>query len=210
LRLSAAASVNHASQKGGNLNYVFGQESKEGRRVQPPLPMKGVFLINNSAFSQQNFAKMSQKKSTLFEVSEVKLTYRNKVKLANSPQIRSSADAHEVLSQNWSDDLELVESFNVLFLNRANKVKGMFQVSKGGVAGTVVDAKIIFAAALKAMACSVILAHNHPSGNTRPSQADLEITRKLKEGGKLLDILILDHLILTPEGYFSFADDGLL
>jgi hypothetical protein len=135
LRLSAAASVNHASQKGGNLNYVFGQESKEGRRVQPPLPMKGVFLINNSAFSQQNFAKMSQKKSTLFEVSEVKLTYRNKVKLANSPQIRSSADAHEVLSQNWSDDLELVESFNVLFLNRANKVKGMFQVSKGGVAG---------------------------------------------------------------------------
>ena len=153
---------------------------------------------------------MKRKKSTLLQVSEVKLTYHNKVKLSDSPQIRSSQDAYKVLSENWTDALELIESFNVLFLNRANKVKGIFNVSKGGVSGTVVDAKVLFSAALKAMACSLFLAHNHPSGNLNPSQADINITRKLKEAGKVLDIAVLDHLIITTEGHYSFADEGLL
>lgn len=151
------------------------------------------------------------KDSTLFEVAEVKLVYQTKVKASQRPQIRSSRDCYAVLSQNWSDQIELVEEFYVLFLNRQNRVTGIFQASKGGVAGTVVDAKIVFAAAIKAMATSIILAHNHPSGNVQPSQQDIDLTKKLKRAGETLDITVFDHLILTPhDGYFSFADEGLM
>jgi DNA repair protein RadC len=142
------------------------------------------------------------------KVSEVKISYHNRIKLAESPQISSSNDAAQILYANWSDDLELLETFNILILNRANRVKGIFTVSKGGVSGTVVDAKIVFSAALKAMACGIILAHNHPSGNIYPSQADLDLTSKLKRAGKALDIVVLDHLILTTGNYYSFADEG--
>ena len=143
----------------------------------------------------------------LCKVSEVKISYHNPIKLAESPEISSSYDAAKILYANWSDDLELLETFNILILNRANRVKGIFTVSKGGVAGTVVDAKIVFAAALKAMACGIILAHNHPSGNRYPSEADIKLTSKLKEAGKALDIVVLDHLILTTGDYYSFADE---
>ena len=153
---------------------------------------------------------MNNRNLKFWQVSEVKLSYHEKIKISDSPQIMSSKDAANVLWGNWSDDLELLESFNVLFLNRANRVKGMFTVSKGGVAGTVVDAKIIFAAAVKALACSLILSHNHPSGNLQPSQADIDLTRKLKEAGQVLDITVLDHVILTIHGYYSFADEGLI
>lgn len=151
------------------------------------------------------------KDSTLFEVAEVKLVYQTKVKASHRPQIRSSRDCYDVFSQNWSDQIELVEEFYILFLNRQNRVTGMFQASKGGVAGTVVDAKIVFAAAIKAMATSIILAHNHPSGNVQPSHQDIDLTKKLKRAGETLDISVFDHLILTPhDGYFSFADEGLM
>ena len=153
---------------------------------------------------------MNRKNLKFLQVSEVKISYRNRIKVADSPQIRSSRDVAEVLFANWSDDIEMIETFNVLFLNRANRVTGFFNVSKGGVTGTVVDAKIIFAAALKALACSIILSHNHPSGNRQPSQADIDLTSKLKKAGEVLDISVLDHLILTTEGYFSFADEGKL
>jgi DNA repair protein RadC len=83
-------------------------------------------------------------------------------------------------------------------------------VSSGGVAGTVADPKLIFGVALKANACSVILVHNHPSDNLKPSNADKMLTEKIKQGGKLLDISVLDHLIISPEGYYSFADEGLI
>ena len=107
--------------------------------------------------------------------------------------------------------MELLEEFNVLFLDRSNRVMGLFHASKGGVAGTVVDLKIVFAAALKARASSMILAHNHPSGNLLPSQADLDLTKKFKEAGKILDIQVLDHLILSPDDrYYSFADELML
>lgn len=151
-----------------------------------------------------------KKNLLIWQVSEVQLSYRNKVQAADRPQIRGSRDAFALLHANWSDDLELLESFHVLFLDRANRVKGMYQVSKGGTAGTVVDAKIVFAAALKVLASSLILAHNHPSGSLQPSQADIDLTRKLKEAGKTLDIQVLDHLILTTESYYSFADEGLI
>lgn len=86
----------------------------------------------------------------------------------------------------------------------------MLEVSSAGVAGTVADPKVIFAAALKASASSIILAHNHPSGQLKPSSADIALTNKIKRGGEFLDIQVLDHLILSSEGYYSFADEGMM
>ena len=80
----------------------------------------------------------------------------------------------------------------------------------GSVSGTVVDPKLVFSVALKSMASFIILGHNHPSGNLKPSNADIDLTKKLKEGGKLLDLLILDHIILSRRGYYSFVDEGLI
>lgn len=151
------------------------------------------------------------KTGNLLQVAEVTLVYRTKIKASERPQIRSSQDAYHVLKANWSDLVEFQEEFNLLFLNRANRVFGIYNVSKGSSNATIVDAKIVFVAALKANAASIILAHNHPSGNLQPSQQDIELTKKLKQCGELLDIQVLDHLILTPEdGYFSFADESMM
>lgn len=87
---------------------------------------------------------------------------------------------------------------------------GVFQVSTGGMCGTIADPRVIFAAALKACATSIILAHNHPSGNLQPSQSDIDLTNKLKAAGKLLDIEVLDHIILAEDTYLSFADEGIM
>ena len=106
--------------------------------------------------------------------------------------------------------LELQEEFKIMLLNRYNKVIGIFTASSGGIAGTVADPKLIFACALKGAASGIILAHNHPSGSLQASQADIDLTKKLRDGGKLLDIQILDHIIITSESYYSFADEGLL
>jgi len=142
------------------------------------------------------------------QVAEIQLTYNNKVKAKDRPQIKSSEDAYWILESNWSNQISLVEEFNILLLDRSNRVLAMCPISKGGVAGTIVDLKIVFAAALKGRASSIILAHNHPSGNLSPSQADIDLTKRFAEAGKILSINILDHLILSPdEAYYSFADD---
>ncbi len=98
----------------------------------------------------------------------------------------------------------------VLLLNRTNKVLGLVNVSSGGVSGMVADPKIIYVAALKANACALIICHNHPSGNVKPFRADEELTQKIKSAGTLLDIKLLDHLVISSEEYYSFADEGLL
>jgi DNA repair protein RadC len=123
-------------------------------------------------------------------------------------KITSSADAYNELKSVLLDKNH--EEFWVLLLNRANRVIKKFQVSQGGVAGTVADPKIIFKAALEELASGIILAHNHPSGNLTASQADLDLTRKLKEGGKLLEIQVLDHLIIAGQKYLSFTDEALI
>ncbi|MEL7119667.1 MAG: JAB domain-containing protein [Bacteroidota bacterium] len=144
----------------------------------------------------------------LQQVAEIQLTYNSKVKAKDRPQVCSSRDAYWILESNWSNQMELLEEFNVLLLDRSNRAMGLFRASKGGVAGTVVDLRIVFAAALKARASALILAHNHPSSNLTPSQADMDLTEKFKQAGKILDIQILDHLILSPENcYYSFADE---
>ncbi|WP_299702724.1 RadC family protein [uncultured Pontibacter sp.] len=149
--------------------------------------------------------------SAFARVAEIKLTYRNKVKPSDRPQVTCSTDSFQVLKASWdTGKIEFVEQFKVLLLSRANRVLGIYEVSTGGVAGTVADPKLIFAAALKACASGIILSHNHPSGNLTPSAADLQLTKKLKQGGELLDIAVLDHIILTGEGYYSLADEGLL
>lgn len=154
---------------------------------------------------------MEKTVNTFARVAEIKLTYRNRVKPSERPQVTSSADSYRVLKSGWDPGkLEFVEQFKVLLLSRANRVLGIYEVSTGGVAGTVADPKLIFAAALKACASGIILSHNHPSGNLKPSAADLQLTRKIKQGGELLDIAVLDHIILTSEGYYSLADEGLL
>jgi DNA repair protein RadC len=102
------------------------------------------------------------------------------------------------------------EVFAVVFLNRANKVKHFEVMSKGGMTHTIVDPRIIFLKALEVQATSMVLCHNHPSGSLRPSRADEELTQKLRNAGKLLDIKVVDHLIVGDEGYYSFADEGLM
>lgn len=125
------------------------------------------------------------------------------------PQILTSKDGYNCIAPVLMD-LDH-EEFWIILLNRANKVISKEQISAGGVSGTVVDAKIIFRKTLDiAPASSIILCHNHPSGNLRPSQADIDITQKLKKAGETLDISILDHLIIGENGYYSFADEGKL
>lgn len=102
------------------------------------------------------------------------------------------------------------EEFWILLLNRNNKVLERFMSSKGGITGTVIDVRSIMKRAVEKTATSMILCHNHPSGNLNPSDADQQITRKLKEAGKIMDIQILDHLIVTQKSYYSFADNGIL
>ncbi|WP_080058123.1 RadC family protein [Spirosoma aerolatum] len=102
------------------------------------------------------------------------------------------------------------EEFWILLMNRANEILRPVQISSGGISGTVADPKIIFKQALEHLASSIILFHNHPSGNLTPSQADKDLTRKLKDAGRILDIPVLDHLIFTDKAYFSFADEGIL
>jgi DNA repair protein RadC len=124
------------------------------------------------------------------------------------PKITSSKDVYDHLK---ADLLDLShEEFWVLLLNRANRIIKKHQISQGGVTGTVADPKLIFKVAIEELASGIILAHNHPSGNLTASQADLDLTKKLKDAGKLLDIHVLDHIIIGGKNYYSFADEGLI
>ncbi|GAL86822.1 hypothetical protein MYP_4052 [Sporocytophaga myxococcoides] len=144
-------------------------------------------------------------------LSEVELSYKYKAKPSSLPQITCSGDAYNLLLSIWQmDKIEYIEEFIVLLLNRSNRVLGWTKVSSGGVSGTVADPRIIFQTALLSNASGIILAHNHPSGNIYPSEPDIQLTKKMKEAGKVLEIPVLDHIIITSENYYSFADEGKL
>ena len=128
--------------------------------------------------------------------------------ILEKPVIRQSRDTAEFLRARLKDSP--IEKFAVLFLNRANKVNHFQVVSEGGITGTVADPRHILKTALEHNAVNLILCHNHPSGSLRPSRADEELTLKIKEAARLLDITVLDHIIVSEEGYYSFADEGLL
>ena len=152
------------------------------------------------------FSKPTIQNSTL---CEIEIVYKPKIKASERAKVVTSSDAEIVLRKAFPS-LEHREFFYALYLNRNNCVLGYCQISAGGFTGTIMDQRLIFQTALKCCACSVIVAHNHPSGNLTPSEADKDITKKIKDSGKVLDIPILDHLILTEESYFSFADQGLM
>lgn len=124
------------------------------------------------------------------------------------PKISCSEDVFKIMSSLLSDLPH--EEFWVLLLSRNNSVLKKQQISSGGVSGTVADPKLIFKSALEELASGIILVHNHPSGNTKPSQADISLTKKMKTAGQALEIAVLDHVIFTDHGYFSFADDGIM
>jgi DNA repair protein RadC len=124
------------------------------------------------------------------------------------PKFKNSEDVYNYVFPFLADAQQ--EKFIILLLSRSNQILKKVDISLGGVSGTLVDPKLIFKAALQELASSIILCHNHPSGQKKPSQADIDITHKLINGAKLLDISILDHLIFCNNDYFSFADEGLL
>jgi len=142
-------------------------------------------------------------------VAALELGRRRKAQdIDEKPKINSSKDAFDLIQ---GDLIDLPhEEFWVLLLNRSHQVVKKKRVSEGGVSGTVADPKIIYKLALEALASGVIVAHNHPSGNLKPSQSDIDLTRKLKEAGRFLEVQLLDHLIIANRNYFSFADDGLI
>ena len=144
------------------------------------------------------------------QLSEIEVNYSTKIKKSDLPKVVTSHDAYKCFKHIWSDRIQFVEESILLLLNRANRALGYVKLSSGGTTGTVVDIKLIFAIALKTNASSIILAHNHPSGNLRPSDADQNLTKELSASGKILSLPLLDHLIITDEGYYSMADEGVL
>ncbi len=146
------------------------------------------------------------------KVNEIRISYREKISTSKAVSIKSSADAGKLLFETWDKNtIGLHESFKVLLLNNSNKVKGIYQLSTGSITGTLVDMRILFAVILKTLATGCLICHNHPSSNLKPSEADKQLTYKIKKAAKLFDVNVLDHLIIIPDGeYFSFADNGLL
>ena len=143
-------------------------------------------------------------------VPHVKISYSFKAKLSDLPKVGKSFDAFNIAWNEWDHDkIGYCEQFGMLLLNRANKVLGFSLIGEGSQTATVVDIKRIFQIALKAHAANVILIHNHPSGNLKPSYEDLQITHKIIRAGEYMDIKILDHIILSPDKvYISLADEG--
>ncbi|MCG7500377.1 JAB domain-containing protein [Tenacibaculum sp. Mcav3-52] len=142
-------------------------------------------------------------------IAEVKVSYttNNTEKL----RVTNSKTSYDVLLACWNKNtLELQEEFKVLLLNRNNQVLGIYPLSKGGTTSSIVDVKLLFSVALKCNAHGIILAHNHPSGNLNPSNPDKSITTKIINASKLLDVKILDHIIVSKQSYYSFADNNLM
>lgn len=146
------------------------------------------------------------------KVNEIQISYKEKRAISKSNSIKSSKDAASILFRQWdTNTIGLQESFKVLLLNNSNKVKGIYQLSTGGITGTLVDIRILFAVILKSLSVGIILAHNHPSGKLKASNADIQLTDKIKKAALYFDVKVLDHLIIIPNGeFYSFADNGQL
>jgi len=142
------------------------------------------------------------------KIEEVKLTYRNKLKANERPKITCAEDAYQAFLKSWDQDqIELIEEFKAMFLDRQLRIMSIASISKGGFTDTSVDLRVVFAIALKRRADRIILAHNHPSGNLKPSQADINLTDQFVEAGKLMRLEVVDHLIITNDGFSSVIHD---
>lgn len=145
------------------------------------------------------------------KVTEVELVYHNRQKPSERMKIHSSEHAYKLFYDTWDKGkLELQEQFRVLLLDQSSSCLGISTLASGGVAQCVVDLKLVFAMALKAKASGIIIAHNHPSGNKKPSENDKTLTAQFSIAGRILDIPVLDHLIITNEGYTSMAVENLM
>ncbi|TDB60091.1 JAB domain-containing protein [Arundinibacter roseus] len=143
------------------------------------------------------------------ELAEIKVSYQPPAK-QDRVKVTCSKDAERFLRNVWSDQIEFQEEMYLVICNRANEIVGYKKLSSGGMSGCIVDLKILFGIALKCAACGIILAHNHPSGNLQPSDADIRLTKQVKEVGKMMDIHLLDHLIVTSGGFNSMSDCGFI
>ncbi len=166
-----------------------------------------IIMKSNIHESQNKFSIMSKDK-----VNEISISYKEKIRTVESKSVKSSEAAAKLFFESWNTDtIGFQETFKVLLLNNANKIKGVYQLSTGSLTGTVIDMRILFAVIIKTLSVNVILAHNHPSGQLLPSEADKKLTQKIKGAAQFFDVNVLDHLIITPSGnYYSFADNGLI
>lgn len=145
------------------------------------------------------------------KITEIDIVYHNKKKASEQPRVVTSQEAYTLFSNAWDKGkIELQEQFKVMLLDRKNSCIGISTHTTGGLSGCLVDLRLVFAMALKARASSIIIAHNHPSGNAEVSEADKFLTQKFAEAGKLLDIKVLDHIVVNKEGYTSFSDKGIM
>jgi DNA repair protein RadC len=143
------------------------------------------------------------------ELTEIFLSYKNKN--LNSEQLINSDEVYKFILNYWDDNtLDAQENVKMILMNAGNQVIGVYDMSKGGITSTVVDIRLVLSVALKCLATNIILVHNHPTGNTNPSQADKELTKKFQSACKFLEINFLDHLIIARSNYFSFCDNGLM
>lgn len=148
---------------------------------------------------------------TNFSIAEINISYNHRNSF-NNPKVKSSNDSYLILKEFMDEGtLALQEQFYTVYLNHGHKVIGVCCISKGGINFTTVDVRLVLGIGLKAGCSSIILAHNHPSGNLTPSEEDKRITTKIKAAALLMDIKVIDHIIITPDdSYFSFSDEGLL
>ena len=142
--------------------------------------------------------------------AEISVSYKSKKKFDKMPFIRNSTEAQRLFRKIWSDKIEHVEEVYVLLLNHSKRALGYSKVSMGGFSVALTDRRVIFQIALKGNASSIIIAHNHPSGNLRPSEQDLKLSQYIKRAGEIMDIPLIDHLIMTKDGFKSLADEGKL
>lgn len=144
-------------------------------------------------------------------IAEVKVSYKNPVKAKDRVQIKSSRDAYNALIEMYdADEIDYIESSYILLLNHANHVIGKRLLSTGGRSACIIDTAVVAQISLSKNAHAIILSHNHPSGNLDASQQDIDITRRVKNALDLFDIKVLDHIIVTSDGYMSMADEGLM
>lgn len=168
---------------------------------------------HQSSIQEHSLGKGSKMRrgKKIYAIPQITIHYKRWLEFEKMPVIRTSDDAYQIFLKVWNiSQMDYVEQAYILLLNRANRVLGVSNISKGGTHATIIDRKIIFGTALKAHASGIVIAHGHPSGNLQPSSSDIETTEQIKAAGAILEITVLDHLIITSESYFSFADEEML
>lgn len=153
---------------------------------------------------------MKNEKMNSWLVNEIEVIYRTGLKRETTVKIENAKNAVEELEPYFKQAMEFKELFYCMYLNNNNEVLGIYKISEGGTISTVVDIKIILGTGLKILAQSMIIAHNHPSGKREPSNADHKITQAIRKGAKLFDMEVIDHIILTKNGYTSMANEGMM